>query len=196
MPHLLCAACAMQMSSCGPIRAALALLPCMDYPEREPRSAELQPAASVFVLRPGSEPPRRPESTPNVLDPRMRIFFLLFYRWMSSLYSWRTGSWVLMDGVAWIPSVTQWRWTLAFVNWGISLYRFCPLCLGRRVHPSGLTIGIYLFIYFCALSCRGEICGSLSGAVCAPSHWFSAIKVKHLDLYSVWCGRTFTAFLF
>lgn len=48
---------------------------------------------------------------------------------------------VLMDGGAWIPSVIQWRWTLAFVNWGISQYRFCPLCSGRRAHQSGLTIG-------------------------------------------------------
>lgn len=42
---------------------------------------------------------------------------------------------------AWTPNATRWRWILAFVSWGISLYRFCPLCWGKKAHRSGSTIG-------------------------------------------------------
>ena len=48
---------------------------------------------------------------------------------------------VLMDGVAWTPSVTRWRWILAFVSWGISRFRFCPRCSGRRARRCGSTAG-------------------------------------------------------
>lgn len=65
----------------------------------------------------------------------------LFCGWIPGVRSRQGSSSVLMDGIAWILSVTQWRWTLAFVSWGISPYRFCPLCLQRRAHQSGSTIG-------------------------------------------------------
>lgn len=42
---------------------------------------------------------------------------------------------------AWAPNATRWRWILAFVSWGISLYRFCPLCWGKKAHRCGSTIG-------------------------------------------------------
>ncbi|XP_060889084.1 TSC22 domain family protein 1 isoform X1 [Labrus mixtus] len=64
----------------------------MNYPEQEPRFAELLPAASVFcVLRPGCELYELPESRPSVLPHNNARFFLLLYHWISSFNSRKGG---------------------------------------------------------------------------------------------------------
>lgn len=73
---------------------------------------------------------------------------------------------VFMGGVAWIPGVALlWRWTLAFVNWGISPYRFCPRCSRRSARLSGSIIGNHGFF-------ARKYCGAFLLNWC--------LKVKHI----------------
>lgn len=133
-----------------PIVRLLALFSCMYFPEREPRCAEAQQLQSLCApsrlraLRSPGEQTQHPALN-NAL------FFYFYTTGYPVCTSDKSPERVLMDGVAWIPNVIQWRWTLAFVNWGISRFRFCLLCWGRRAHQSVLTIGkdsftIYWFL--------------------------------------------------
>lgn len=118
-----------------PISGLLELFSRMHQGERE-RSCS--PPLSVFVC---SLPAGRPESCGSTRLSIMRCFFYFYTAGVQLCTHDASPAGLLMDGIAWAPSATRWRWTLAFVNWGISRFRFCPLRLGRRVHQSGLTIG-------------------------------------------------------
>lgn len=123
-----------------PIMRPLALFSCMYYPEREPRCAEAQQLQSLCALS-RLRALRSPGEQIQHPAPNNALFFYFYTAGFTVCTSYKSPEKVLMDGVAWIPNVIQWRWTLAFVNWGISRFRFCLLCWGRRAHQSVLTKG-------------------------------------------------------